>query len=204
MLVRRFKSDKSGAVTTETAFVLSLMIVVTGGLIEAGNAFFQWNSVQQAARHGARLAATSNPVASDLTSMTGISTGVAAGDPMPSYERTCSGESNSCNSGSFDQSALKNIFYGPDGDLSCGKTSRERRGMCDFNDGLSLSNVEISYTGSGLGRAGYPPELKPLVTVKVTGIPFDFVLLDVFMPNAVTTMPDIYASTMGEDLKSGS
>ena len=59
--LRAFKHNEEGAVTVETSLVLTLMMLCTGGVLECGLAFWQWNSAQQAARHGARLASVSPP-----------------------------------------------------------------------------------------------------------------------------------------------
>lgn len=180
-----------------------IMVALTGATVEAGYAYFQWNGAQQAARHGARLAATSDPVSERLETMTGLGNGVEAGDPMPDYTLSCAGKTASCNQGSFNSAAMNKIVFGPDNDNSCAKTEKSRRGMCDVFNDVTKDNVEIIYTHSGLGRAGFPANPAPLVTVKVTDMKFDFVLLDLFAPKSFSTMPDVSVSIMAEDLKSG-
>jgi len=203
MLFRNFISNKSGGVSVEASFVLMLVIILTGGTIEAGYAFWQWNGAQQAARHGARLAVTSNPVAQDIRSMTGLGNGVEPGDPMPDYIRTCSGLSNSCNQGSYNTEAMNALIFGPDRDMTCGSTIKERRGICDVFGDIEKENVEVIYENSGLGRAGFPANPAPLVTVKVTDIKFNFLFLDIIMPSQLTKMPDVSVSLLSEDLRSG-
>ena len=202
-MLQCFLRNKSGAVTVETSFVLMIMVAVTGGLVEAGYAYWQWNGVQQAARHGARLAATTDAVSRDITTMTGIGNGVSVGDPMPDFIRECSGRTQRCSRGRYNRRAMDAIFFGPDRDLKCAPTERLRRGMCDIFQDIEKRNITVSYENSGLGHAGFPANPKPLVTVKVTDLKFNFIFLDLFLPDSLTTMPDVSVSLMSEDLRSG-
>ena len=203
MMIADFLKNKRGSVSTEASFLLMIMVALTGATVEAGFAYFQWNSAQQAARHGARLAATSDPVAQSLSTMTGLGDGVEAGDPMPDYTRECSGKTRSCNEGGFSNTAMNNIVFGPDNDLTCGTTEKKRRGMCDVFDKITIDNVDVTYTHSGLGIAGNPGQPAPLVTVKVTDMRFNFVFLGLFTPKSFSRMPDVSVSLMAEDLRSG-
>jgi len=200
-LLRRYKASDDGGVSVETSLVITVIILVTAGVLEAGLAYWQWNSAQQAARHGARLAATSDPVATDLKVMTGLGGGIEAGDPFPDYVRNCSGAFNSCDQGGFDLKALQAIIYGPDEDEVCGATIRERRGICDVVDNIRPQNVTISYSNSGMGRAGSPPILAPLITVTVKDLDFDLVFLDALLPFEFPKIPPVSVSVMGEDLR---
>ena len=198
-----FFRNTKGSVTVEASFLLMIMVAVTGATIEAGHAYFQWNGAQQAARHGARLAATSDPVAQSLADMTGLGSGVEPGMPIPDYSRTCSGKTANCDMGGYDSRAMTDIVFGPDNDQSCGATQKERRGMCDVFNDISLNNVEVIYTSSGLGTAGFPASPAPLVTIKITDMKFDFVFLNLFTPESFSNMPDVSVSIMAEDLKTG-
>lgn len=199
---KTFKTNEKGAVSVETSFLISLVTILTACSIEAALAFWQWNSAQQAARHGARLAATSDVVATDLLTMTGLSNGVEAGDPLPNYTRTCFGETASCDQGGFSQSALNAIIYGKDGDGVCGATDARARGVCDVFDDVRPENIEIRYEASGFGVAGIPAKLAPLVTVTVKDLDFDFIFLNAFFPDSFTKVPPVSVSLMSEDLSS--
>jgi Flp pilus assembly protein TadG len=201
--VRNFLANRSGAVTIEAAFLVPLMIVLTAGAVEIGYAFYQWNGAHQAARHGARLAATSNPVPQDLRTMTGLGGGVKAGDPMPDYTRECFGKSQSCTGSAFNRAAMNAIVYGPDQDMTCEATNSPRRGICDVFSAVSRQNVDISYKSSGLGRAGFPADPEPLITVTIKDLQFNFLFLDLIIPKGWQTIPTTRASHMGEDLRSG-
>jgi len=126
--------------------------------------------------------------------MTGLEGGVQIGDPIPDYSLSCLGKTQSCNIGSFNSMAMNKIVFGPDDDGSCSKTQKERRGMCDVFEDVRIDNVEVTYTSSGLGTAGFPADPVPLITVKVTDMKFDFVFLDLFTPESFSTMPDVSVS----------
>ena len=201
MIFKAYKNSVDGAVAVETSLLITIMIFLTAGVLETGLAYWQWNSAQQAARHGARLAATSDPIATEIHTMTGLGNGVETGDPFPNYVLNCSGELNGCNQGGFNQTALYEIVYGPDGDGLCANTVRERRGICDIVSNIEPKNVEISYANSGLGRAGNPPMPAPLITVTIKDLDFNFVFLDVFLPQKLSKIPPVSVSVMSEDLR---
>lgn len=197
-----FKRDERGAVTVETSLLITVTTILIACSIEAALALWQWNSAQQAARHGARLAATSDIIATDLLTMTGLSDTVAAGDPLPDYVRTCSGETSSCNQGGFDQAAMNAIIYGKDGDGLCAPAQPRARGICDVFSDVGPENIEVTYQASGFGIAGIPAKPAPLVTVTVKDLNFDFIFLDAFFPDAFTEIPPVSVSLMSEDLSS--
>lgn len=202
-IAAEFKKDESGIAAVEFGLLSGFIIAVTIGALELGIGYFQYNSVQQAARIGARLAAVSDPVASDMKSMTGLGP-AKAGDPMPAYTRTCTGKTRRCSGGTYDAAAMNAIIFGPDNDGACAPTQKARRGICDMQSDITPANVTVTYAGSGLGTAGNPAVLTPLITVKVTDIKFDFFIADAFLPKSITTMPDIEVSVMAEDLRSRS
>jgi len=203
-LFGKFWNSEDGVVTVETSLVISLMTLLTVGAVECSLALWQWNSAQQAARQGARLAATSYPVSQDLSAMTGLGNGVEAGDPFPYFERHCSGKTASCSNGQFDQAALDYILYGPDRDGICGSTTPNRRGVCDVVSNVGPENIEITYASSGLGHAGNPGAPAPLITVTIKDLDFNYIFLDAFFPSKFTKIPSVSASVMSEDLRSDS
>ncbi len=204
MTRRNFTQDQSGIASVEFALLSGILIAVTLGAVELGLGFLQYNSVQQAARTGARLAAVSDPVASDMTVMTGLGGGTSAGDAMPAYSRVCSGKTQRCSGGQYSRAAMNAIITGPDNDGTCAATQKARRGLCDVKPGITRQNVTVTYTGSGLGKAGNPAILAPLVTVKVSDLTFDFIVADAFLPASFLKIPDIEVSVMAEDLRTRS
>ena len=201
--LKSFIRQKSGAVTVETSLMILMLIILTGGSIEAGYAFYQYNGAQQAVRTGARIAATSDPVAVSVNSMTGLSNSVSQGEAFPDYNISCSDKSKSCSDGGYDNQAMQRIIFGPDSDGECGATSRARRGMCDVFRDTKRAQVEVAYIGSGLGRAGFQGDAAPLVSVTLREVPLNFVFLDLVGLNDLVHLPPVDATLMGEDLKNG-
>ena len=203
MLLRRLHKDDAGIASVEFALLSGFLIAVTLAAVELGYGYMQYNQVQQAARTGARLAAVSDPVASDMRAMTGLGN-ANAGDPMPAYTRTCSGSNQSCSGGTYDGAAMNALIFGPDNDGTCAATAKARRGLCDVKSQIERKHVTVTYEGSGLGVAGNPAKLTPLITVKVSDLDFNFLVVDAFLPNSFTKIPDIEVSVMAEDLRTRS
>lgn len=193
--LKKLISRSDGAVTVETSFIISLLILLTGGSIEAGYAFFQYNGAQQAARTGARIAATSNPVSGDILTMTNLASS--------NYERHCSDKTNSCSQGSYDSVAMNKIIFGPDDDGKCGATTRARRGMCDVFSDVEQATVDVSYISSGLSTASTQTNPAPLVSVTLRDVPVNFLFLDLVGFKNIISLPPVEVTLMGEDLRNG-
>lgn len=202
-LLKRFGYRDEGAVTVETSLIIMILIILTGGSIEAGYAFYQYNGAQQAVRTGARIAATSDPVARTVSTMTGLSNSVSQGQVFPNYEVICNDDTQSCSQGSYDSIAMRRIIFGPDGDGTCGATTRPRRGMCDVFQDTERARVDVAYISSGLGRTGFQGDAAPLVSVTLREVPLNFVFLDLVGLNGLIHLPPVEATLMGEDLKNG-
>src|SRR5215470_5631946 len=85
----RFLRDVAGATMVEFTLVAPLFFVLTFGIVEFGNAFFQYNQAAKAAELGARLAAVSDPVWTALSSLQGTENGnssATAGSTWPSSD----------------------------------------------------------------------------------------------------------------------
>ncbi len=189
--------------SVETSLMILMLVILTGGTIEAGYAFYQYNGAQQAARTGARIAATSDPVARSVSTMTGLSNTTSQGDAFPDYEIHCSDDTRRCTQGSYDTAAMRRIVFGPDEDGTCGATSRPRRGMCDVFKDTESAHVDVAYISSGLGRAGFQADAAPLVSVTLRDVPLNFVFLDLVGLKGVIHLPPVEATLMGEDLRNG-
>src|SRR5262249_20582461 len=149
----RLWRDASGATLVEFTLVAPLLFLLTFGIVDFGNAFFQWNQAAKAAQLGARLATVSTPVWTALSSLNGTENGnssAVSGQTWPTtdnYGVSCQGS----NSGSptctaisgtnglvgqaatSSQTALRDIVYGR-GQTSCGSytTGDHYPGMCDL------------------------------------------------------------------------
>jgi Flp pilus assembly pilin Flp len=197
--LRRFARNEEGVAAVEAALLSGLFVVLIGGGVELGLAFHQHNASLQSARTGARLAATSAPIANELTTMTGMGGGLQAGDPLPAYDITCSGATRRCSQGSYNHAAMGELVFGPDG-VGCNETdNRAAQGMCDFIK-MDASNVSVRYQSSGLGTAGNPADPVPIITVTISDLTRDYVFLERLLPGT-QTLKTVSVTVMAEDLR---
>jgi Flp pilus assembly protein TadG len=201
--------DESGAAMLEFTATMVGFLLILFGTVEFGMAYYQWNAATKAVQWGARLAAVSRPVSSDLETMTGLSAGVLPGDPMPAFDRTCSGATGSCTGGgTYSAAAMQTIVFGR-GKTVCNNFETEPRlvGMCNFFPRLTtVQNVEVRYQHTGLGYAGRPGGPVPTVTVRIVNMQYQFLLLGFavnLLPGFTSTvnLPSFATTVTGEDLK---
>jgi TadE-like protein len=197
--LRSLWRDPGGAVAVEFGLVGSLFILLLFGILEFGAAFWQWNQATKAVQLGVRLAAVSNPVSSDLKTMTGVSGTVEEGDPMPYFQRVCSGASRTCSGGTYDETAMKTLVYGR-GNTTCPATRQRYPAMCQIFPRIRPENVIVEYTQTGLGFAGRPGGPLPSITVRVTGLDFNFIVLNSMLGLPTISMSGLAATATAEDL----
>ena len=200
----RIFSDEYGGVLVEAAVMMPLFLVFVLGSIDFLMAMYQWNAATKAVQIGARIAAVSSPVASDLTTMTGLGGGVDPGEPMPSFTTTCDGATATCSDGgTFSSDALNTIVYGRGNGATCTNTNNiYRRGMCNAFSRVAPANVVITYTQTGLGYAGRPGGPVPTITVSLQNITFQYHFLRGILGFTNITIPGLTTSITGEDLSS--
>lgn len=191
--------DIRGATTVEFGLVGATLVLALMGIVEFGNAYWQWNRATKAVQLGARLAAVSNPVSSDLKTWDGTSASIAPGDDMPYFKRVCSGSSASCTGGSYDAVAMRTLVYGR-GNAACPTVTQVYPGMCSLYRSIAPQNVVVEYEHTGLGYAGRPGGVVPTITVRLTGLPYNFLILNGLLNFAPITMNGLSATITGEDL----
>ena len=177
---RALRADAGGATSVEFGLISGVLFALLFGITDFGYAFWQWSSAAKALQLGVRLAAVSDPVASDLKTYTGLSSTVLDGDPMPYYQRVCNGTSKSCSGGTFDQTALNAIVYGR-GNASCPTAPQPFAPMCQIFTRIKPENIVIEYVHTGLGYAGRPGGPIPTIKLSLTGLNYDFLILNGFM-----------------------
>lgn len=194
-----FWSDEDGNVLVEVTLMIPILFVFLLGSVDFLFALNNWNSASKAAELGARLAAVSDPVATNLNDPTNgitqkvLSSSLLPGDPMPTFTVTCAGNGTTCTctaSGSstcygygssvtLNQTALKTIVYGRGNNGSCNSAgSIYFDGMCAMYPRLTPANVVITYTQTGLGYAGRPDGPVPTVQVSLRGLTFQYFFLN--------------------------
>ena len=199
--LKPFRRCEGGATAVEVGLLGGVFAMLMGGAVEIGLYYHAHNAAQAAARHGARLAATGEPVSLWLDTYKGLGGGVKAGDPLPDYAVECDGRTARCTQGGYSTDGMARLVFGPDG-VGCGETEKRRRGMCGLAAGLEAANVRVRYENSGLGTAGSPADPVPLITVTVSGLTHDFIFLDRVMPG-VRTLGEVSASVVAEGLETG-
>jgi hypothetical protein len=191
--------DETGTTMIEFTIVALFFFVLTFGLVEFGYMFWQYNSAAKAAQVGARLAAVSDPVWSELLTLE--DPGTPGGPWTTDYEVVCSGEDQACGGepGEYDATAMQRLVDGRDN--ICGAVGADGYpGMCDMFERIAEENVIVTYSHTGLGFAGRPGGPVPTITLRLTGLTFDFVALGDLLGLGPITMPDFLVTMTGEDL----
>jgi hypothetical protein len=213
-IVLDFIRDTTGSVLVEATLMLTLMIFFVFGSIDFLLAFYEWNAATKAVQVGARIAAVSDPVMTNLNAFTTavISTTARPGSTMPSFTVTCDGGTATCACDGtclggiigFNAKALNTIVYGR-GSTACGDaTSSYTAGMCDVFNRITPANVRIEYrqpaAPAGLGYVGRPGGPVPTIKVSLQNIPFRFFFLGILFQNVQS--PGLATTVTGEDLYS--
>lgn len=203
----RLIRDTTGSVLVEVAIVFTFFIVFIFGSIDFLFAFYDWNTATKAVQVGARIAAVSDPVATNLDSISAalISRSLPPGSAMPAFTIICDGSAAKCSCEGacpageivYNTAAMNTIVYGR-GSSACGDaTSSYSAGMCDIFKRITPANVRIEYrqpaTPAGLGYVGRPGGPVPTIKVTLQHMSFRFFLLgaifhDIQMPGLATTM----------------
>lgn len=206
---RSFLKDEQGSVLLEVTASLLTFFLLLFGTVEFSYVFFQWNSAARATEWGARLAAVSSPVASNLATLTGLEPGDnLPGATMPSYDCTCNGATATCTGSvpanatacTYSADAMKTIVYGRGNTGSCVRGTNT--GMCLYLPALKPANVVIRYQYTGMGYAGRKSGPVPTITVSLQNVTYQFVFLSGLSRLTSVSFPNTSTSTVtGEDLK---
>lgn len=187
MTVRRLLADCTGASAVEFALVLPLLLLFLFGIIDGGRFMWEYNRATKATQVGVRVAAVTNVLAEELATKDYVGVnGLTQGDVIPAADFTpvtCT--STGCGSGyTFDSTTFNSVLLPR---------------MQAIDPEITAANVQVNYSGSGLGYAGDPNGIDaiPIVTVKLTGLTFVPITTLMF---ATISMPSFSSSMPGEDL----
>jgi len=209
--LRALAREQSGAAAVEYAIVIGLLMVLTISIVEFSLALWQWNSAEKSTELGVRYAVESNPVVAGFTA-TGWN-GVTDGGFEPgtsldtskvgAFTVTCDDTNCTCT--------------GCPGGFSTTHDSTAFTDIVDHMSGVFFqvepSNVVVEYAHVGMGFAGRSgADILPMVTVRLSGVTFDFMVLNFLRPlmlggsqqstaNGIP-MPPFTATLSGEDLNS--
>lgn len=184
----KFAQSESGATLIEYTLVFSMLMVLTFGLIEFGLALYQYNAAEKATALGSRFIATRGPVYVGLPDC-GVSTSQTAGT-LCSNVAGSSGWSVTCNAGS------------PGSGCQSGVLNELVTRMQEFAPEIQAQNVQVVLRGAGLGFVGRGSPV-PMVTVRLTGMTYNFIAIDDLLGFAPIVMPGFDATITGEDMNQG-
>lgn len=182
-LLHRFRKDCRGSAMVEMALVFPLILTLTFAILEFGNAFYQWLIAEKATEMGARFAVTAPIVATGIPDC-GVATAATAGTPCrqiagsAGWTKTCTSGSGGCDATAFTAIVQQ---------------------MQAIYPRIAADNVTVQYSGTGLGFVGRGSPV-PNVTVSLSNLTFDFVVLNSLLGLGRITMPDFRATLTGEDL----
>jgi len=180
------RRDERGSTLVEAAVIFPVVLTLTFGVMEFGNAFYQWILAEKATQHGVRHAVTSRMIATGVPDC-GVATSEPAGTPCrlvagsTTWSRTCTSAGGSgCDGTAFNALVAQ---------------------MQSVYPRITAANVVIEYSGLGLGFVGRGSPV-PNVTVSLRNMTFNFVALDGLAGLRSIPMPDFRAALSGEDLQS--
>lgn len=204
------RRGQSGAVMIEVTVSIIIFFLVIFGVLEFSYLFYQWNSATKATQWGARLAAVSDPVSSNLSTLTGLESGsLLPGAGMPSFDCICNGSTKICTGTvpagaaacSYSEPAMKTIWLGR-GNNGTACVSGSNGGMCRFLPRLRQANIIVRYQYTGMGYAGRNAGPIPTITVQLQNLSYQFILLSGITALTAVTFPVNATSTVtGEDLR---
>ena len=191
----------------EATIAMTLLLTLTLGFVDFGNAYYQWNAATKAVQVGARLASISPPVATGLTTAGPVD---IPGAPMVAgafgpFQCTSAG-GGTCTG--FSAVNFNRIYRGDtpgSGADPCVPPANvnQRRGMCHFFPALRPENIVVTYTASGLGYQTREAGPVPTVTVNLQNVTFQFFFLNGLLGFTNITMPTMLSTVTGEDMRNG-
>ena len=191
---RTVRQGESGAVLIEFTVTILVFLVILFGVIEFSLAFYQWNAATKAVQFGARYAATSDPVLKELPDIDGLAAAQPGDVYAGSYDVVCDGSLPTPAGGWVGAVGAATRTYVAAAMNSIVAT------MQKAYPNITSKNVKVSYTYTKLGYAGRPGGPVPTITVSLTGVKFNFILLSFLLPNSIN-MPGLATTVTGEDLK---
>jgi Flp pilus assembly protein TadG len=182
----------------EFALVLPLLILFLFGILDVGRYMWALNRAEKATQMGARYAVVSDPVANVVNADFVEDYSIPGGDVVPAAtfgSAICSNTGNCTVTGAASGVNGRNVAA----------FDAIVAWMKKFYPDLQPSNVRVIYQNIGLGYSGDPsgPDVAPLTTVELTGLPFRALVLfggDITLPNinASLTLEDGECSTTGD------
>ena len=196
-ILRGFLRDQRG-MAAEFALVLPLLLIFVLGTIDVGIYAWRINQAEKATQIGARWAAVTNPLATEIATATYVNVNVGGtlvtqGDRIPAGALgvlTCTSSGCTCSTAPCPGTTFDSAAF----------TSLSTR-MQQIYPAITNANIQVQYSGSGLGFAGDPngPELAPLITVRLLNMSYTPVVLSPI--GGTVGLPDFAYSITAEDAR---
>lgn len=212
--LRTLRHDERGTTAVEFALIGLLLFLVTFGIIDMGLAYWQWIMAEKATQVGVRKAVVSNIVpggAGGLTAWPINSNGTSADGTLCMNPTTgtiitdCSFSDVTCTSNAAGTTITCNCPSTPcpKGTPAASDFTAVVAEMQKMDPYIANNNVQITYSQNGLGFVGRQSGLPYTVTVTLTGMTFQFFVIDILAGfGGRFTMPPFKATLTGEDLSS--
>jgi hypothetical protein len=202
--IKQLRGDTEGAAFLEFTVFAGVFFSLLFGIVEFTLAYYQWNAATKAVQLGARLAAVSDPMTSQISQASWDVTGYLPGDVVDIDDGfdpiVCTGaEGGNCNApGDYNADAMNTLLYGR-GNTSC-KEDPRNIGMCDLFWRIEPENVVVTYSYTGMGYAGRPGGPVPTIRVDLVNIPFQFFFISALLGSGDINIPRVASTMSGEDL----
>ncbi|MEO5597281.1 MAG: TadE/TadG family type IV pilus assembly protein [Novosphingobium sp.] len=166
--------DQGGATAAEFALVLPIALLFLLGIVDVGRFAWNLNQMEKGIHMGARFAVATDVVpggliAKDYTNTSCSGLPLTAGDTIcQSALGTISCTNTSCTCAT---SPCPGTLT-PYDTLAFGRIANRVRVFAPF---VGPDKVTVQYSGSGIGFVGDPgpgPDIAPIVTIKISGVPF--------------------------------
>jgi hypothetical protein len=190
--LRSLTRHSRGGAGAEFAMVLPLLIILLFAVIDGGRFIWEYNRAEKATQVGTRMAVVTDIVSTGLRDNDYIGI-VVDGETVDPGERIPTGALGTvlCNdTGCTCTGACSGVGAGYNAAAFANLVDR----MNDIKPDITAANVEVIYSGSGLGYAGDPTgmSMSPLVTVRLKGLQFQpitsLLLASFTMPSFTTTL----------------
>ena len=207
---RRLRRDRGGATAVEMAVVLLAVIMFTFGIMEFGIALWDYNRAEKATQIGARAAAVGSPVASDILTNEGKTASNSYGASGPPCSTGGDGfvgcDAIVCSASDSAGATVSCTNYG--GTTDAAAFQRILTAVRNYFPNVTGTNMIVEYepisndgTNSVLGFVGRPSgAIVPMVTVRLTGLNYNFILINAFLGSNTIPMPGFNATLTAEDL----
>lgn len=174
--LQRFRDDERGG-AAEFALILPFALFLLVGMLDAGRFLYNVHQGEKATQIGARFAVVTDAIAPELASKSYVGEVVGGvtliqGDRIPAAALgliTCNSTSCACTTSPCPSSLTRNATA----------FTNLRNRIADIFPAVQAANLIVEYRGSGLGYAGDPNgmDISPLVTIRLTGLTFQPMLL---------------------------